>query len=254
MTAGAELVAVVTGASRGLGAGLAETFAGRGVRLGLCARTPPPRPPGADDAVIGSVDVRDAAALDAFARTTLDHFGRIDLWVNNAGVLEPVGPLVGADPEALRRHVDTNVLGAVYGSATFARHVRARPGPGVLVNVVSGAASRPYEGWAAYCASKAAVAMLTEVLAREERDHGLRAFALAPGAVDTEMQSLIRSTGPDEFPEGDRFRRLHAEGRLRQPSQVARFILDRLVDGPGAGGGMGDGPVQVRVPDETPGT
>ncbi len=253
LTQRSELVAVVTGASRGLGAGLAETFAGRGVRLGLCARTPPPRPPGAADAVTGSVDVTDADALDRFALTTVERFGHIDLWVNNAGVLEPIGPLVDADLETAHHNIDVNVLGAVYGSAIFARHVRARPGRGVLVNMVSGAAARPYEGWAAYCASKAAVAMLTEVVAREERSHGLRAFALAPGVVDTAMQALIRSSGPDDFPEGDRFRRLAAEGRLHHPSQVARFILDRLVDGSGTSGDRDDLPVQVRVPDESPG-
>jgi benzil reductase ((S)-benzoin forming) len=166
------------------------------------------------------------------------------------GMLEPVGPLVAADPDALRRNVEVNVLGVLHGSAIFARHVRSRSGRGVLVNMVSGAASHPYEGWSAYCASKAAVSMVTEVVAKEERDHGLRAFALTPGVVDTGMQALIRATSTEDFPEGDRFRRLHAEGRLRAPSQVARFVLDRLVDGPGGNGA--DLPVQVRVPDDFP--
>ena len=250
MSGRSDLVGVVTGASRGLGAGLAATFAAEGIRLGLCARTRPPIPEGAPDAVSETVDVTDAGALDAFAHTVAARFGQIDLWVNNAGVLEPIGPLVGADPAALRHNVAVNVLGVLHGSASFARHVRSRSGRGVLVNVVSGAATHPYEGWAAYGASKAAVAMATEVIAREERDHGLAAFALAPGVVDSDMQAVIRGTGPDEFPEGDRFRRLYAEGRLRSPSQVARFILDRLVDRRATGGE--DPAVQVRIPDEWP--
>ncbi len=248
VTGRALLVAVVTGASRGLGAGLAEAFAAEGIRLGLCARTRPPAPQAANDAFREAVDVTDAAGLDAFAHSVAGRFGRIDLWINNAGVLEPIGPLVGADPVALRHNITVNVLGVLHGSATFARHVRSRPGRGVLINIVSGAATHPYQGWTAYCAAKAAVAMATEVIAREERDRGLLSFALAPGAVDTDMQTLVRKAGPDEFPEVDRFRRLYAEGRLRSPSEVARFILDRLIDVRTPDGE--DLPVQVRIPDE----
>jgi NAD(P)-dependent dehydrogenase (short-subunit alcohol dehydrogenase family) len=86
------------------------------------------------------------------------------------------------------------------------------------------------------------------VVAEEERRNGLEAFALAPGVVDTGMQALVRSTRPEEFPEGDRFRRLHAEGHLVPPSQVARFVLDRLVGA--SEEDRRERPVQVRVPDD----
>ena len=89
-------VAVVTGASRGLGAGLASTFAEHGFRLGLCARTRPTAPPGAE-ALTVAADVTDAEALDRFGSMVIDRFGRIDLWVNNAGVLEPIDFLADAD-------------------------------------------------------------------------------------------------------------------------------------------------------------
>jgi len=252
-----DLVAVVTGASRGLGAGLAATFAAEGIRLGLCARTRPDRPVGAE-AWAASVDVADAESVDRFARDVVERFGGIDVWVNNAGVLEPIGPLATTDPVALARHVDINFLGVAHGSASFSRHVRSRPGGGVLINVSSGAATTPYEGWAPYCASKAAVEMLTEVVAREERVHGLKAYALAPGVVDTDMQALVRSTPIENFPAGDRFRRLHLQGGLNSPEWVARFILDRLVGETGrsdegasheGASHPGDG-VRFRVPDQ----
>jgi NAD(P)-dependent dehydrogenase (short-subunit alcohol dehydrogenase family) len=173
-------VAVVTGAGRGIGAGLAVHLAGSGFRLGLCARHAPAVPPGWE-AVAAAVDVADATALDGLADAVVARFGRIDVWVNSAGVLGPVGALADVAPGDLERHVATNVLGTMHGSATFARHVRSRPGDGALVNLSSGAARRPYRGWAAYCASKAAVEMLTEVVGLEERSSGLRAYAVSPG-------------------------------------------------------------------------
>ena len=243
-------VAVITGASRGLGAGMAVSFAARGIRLVLCARTEPTPPP-RSDALTSSVDVTDAAAVEALAAAAVDRFGRIDLWINNAGVLDPIGPLAEADPTALRRHVEINVLGVMHGSATFARHVRSRPGGGVLVNISSGAATTPYEGWAAYCASKAAVDLATEVVAREEQGAGLRAYALAPGVVDTDMQALIRATPAGRFPTVDRFHRLHRDDAYNSPAWVADYILDQLLaDSPDSSAASAGSTVRLRVPDQ----
>ena len=93
--------------------------------------------------------------------------------------------------------------------------MRRRPGPGVLVNISSGAATKPYEGWAAYCASKAAVDQLTGCVALEEARHGLRAYALSPGLVDTDMQAAIRASDERDFPEVERFRRFAADGPVQ---------------------------------------
>jgi benzil reductase ((S)-benzoin forming) len=247
------MVAVITGASRGLGAGMAEALAGTGVRLGLCARNRPPTPVGSE-AFTASVDVTDAGAVDRFAAEVVERFGRVDLWVNNAGLLAPIGPLADADPEALRHNIEVNILGVVHGSATFARHLRSRAGGGVLINVSSGAATRPYVGWAAYGGAKAAVEMITEVVAREERTSGLRAYALSPGLIDTDMQALIRSTPDEDFPAVARFRQVHDDGAFNSPAWVTRFILDELVGGAAVSAGP-ESPgtemtVRLRVPDE----
>ncbi len=247
---------VITGASRGLGAGMAQAMAAQGIRLGLCARTRPPAPVGESSALVtSSVDVTDAAAVDRFGGDVVDRFGRIDLWINNAGLLAPIGPVADADPEQLRSNIEVNVLGVLYGSATFARHVRSRAGGGVLVNLSSGAATRPYVGWAAYGGAKAAVDMITEVMAREERLAGLRCYALSPGLVDTDMQALIRSTSENEFPAVRRFRQVHEDDGFNSPAWVARWILERLVDlspSPEIGGGPGqEFSVRLRVPDES---
>ncbi len=247
-------VAVVTGASRGLGAGLAAHFAAAGLRLGLCARHRPElvaatRPRAHDGRIdpsepplVAAVDVGDPEALSAFAEAVVDRFGRIDLWVNNAGLLEPVGPLVEAEVDDVAAHLEVNVNGVFYGSMLFARHVHVRPGEGVLVNVTSGAARRPYVGWAPYCASKAAVDRLTEVLAQEEWGHGLRAYAVSPGLVDTDMQALIRATDDRRFPEAGRFRTAKADGAFNSSMWVADKLLELA---------FGDHPVRrtiLRVP------
>jgi NAD(P)-dependent dehydrogenase (short-subunit alcohol dehydrogenase family) len=249
-------VVVITGASRGIGAGMAVHWAGRGLRLALCSRAVPAVPEGAvgADVMVAPVDVRDADAVDRFAAAVVDRFGRIDAWVNNAGVLGPIGPLADADPAALADHVATNVLGVVHGTAAFVRHLRSRPGTGSLVNISSGAATSAYRGWAVYCASKAAVEMLTEVVGLEEQGSGLFAYAVAPGVVDTDMQALIRSTPAARFPDVDRFRQLADDGAFASADWVAASILDRCVDpvtlwrpDPGRGS------VRFRVP-EPPGT
>ena len=248
-------VAVVTGASRGLGAGLAVHFAASGLHLGLCARHRPvlaarTRPTAQDGhiepsepPVVAAVDVTDRAALDAFAAAVVARFGRIDLWVNNAGLLGPVGPLAEADADLIRRTVDVNVTGVLHGAAVFAAHVRSRPGPGALVNISSGAATKPYEGWAVYCATKAAVDQLTRVVALEEARHGLVAYSVSPGLVDTDMQATVRASDESAFPEVARFRRAAEEHHFNSPAWVAEHIL-ALAFGPQRPDAV------VRVPDQ----
>jgi benzil reductase ((S)-benzoin forming) len=232
---------VVTGASRGLGAGMAARFADTGLKLGLCARTMPPIP---ESALVGRVlsrvlDVADREAVESFAEEVEDRLGPILLWVNNAGLLGPVGSLARAAPELIEATVATNLLGAMHASAVFARLVRSRRAGGVLVNISSGAAEHPYEGWAAYCATKAGLEAMTRVVAREEAPFGLRAYALRPGVVDTPMQEAVRSSRPEDFPEVGRFLALHERGEFNSPSWVADFILDLAFGRTARGGGTG---------------
>jgi NAD(P)-dependent dehydrogenase (short-subunit alcohol dehydrogenase family) len=236
--------AVITGASRGLGAGLARAFRERGLSLGLCARGEPALPE-AEGVLARRLDVRDAAAVTDFAAAVEARFGAIDLWINNAGVLEPVAQLRDVEPEAARLHLEVNVLGVVHGTQAFVRLLRRRGGEGVLVNISSGAARRPYAGWSLYCAGKAAVERLTECVALEEAEHGLRAYALAPGVIDTEMQERIRATPAERFPEVGRFVERKRAGRFNSPRFVAERILALAFDP-----AERPGEVCVRLPDE----
>ena len=231
----AHLTVVVTGASRGLGAGLTRAFAAAGHRVGTCAR----HEPTVGD-VRAEVDVRDAAAVQAFADRVVDEIGPIDLWVSNAGILEPIAAVRDLEPEAFRTVVEVNLLGALHCAKAYVAHRRPH-GTGCLVTISSGAAQRGYPAWSAYCASKAGVDRLMECVAEEEP--WLRAHAVAPGIVDTEMQAVIRATPAEVFPPVERFRALKAQDAFNTPEWVAGHLL-ALVTGPR------QDDVVVRVPDE----
>ena len=173
------------------------------------------------------VDVTDADAVERYAALR----GPIDLWVNNAGVLGPLGPVTEVD---FRRNLEVNVLGVVHGTQAFLRH---KAPDGVLVNISSGAATTPYEHWGPYCASKAAVDMLTEVTALEGH---ARAYAVSPGLIDTDMQAELRRT---DFPGRDRFVRAKEAEAFNSPAWVARHLLEVA---------FGDvrPPTRWRIPDE----
>ncbi len=215
--------AVITGASRGLGAGLARDFHARGMNLGLCARSSIDL--AGERTLAMRLDVGDAKAVDAFAAQVIERFGAIDLWINNAGVLAPVAPLREVRDADVDAHWRTNVNGVLYGTRAFVRHLRARGGDGVLINVSSGAARNPYAGWSIYCAGKAAVDRMTECVQEDERGAGLRAHAVAPGVIDTDMQAEVRASDPRAFPQLARFVELKRRGAFNTPEVVAEHLL-----------------------------
>lgn len=225
-------VAFISGASRGIGAGIATRAQELGMRLVLCSRTPPAIPEG-EGVLSRSLDVRDAEGIEALAREAEERFGRIDLWINNAGVLEPVGPARDVDVAAFREHVDINLTGVLIGSQCYVQHLRrwraehASSGEdgGVLINMSSGASWNAYEGWAAYCASKAGVERLTEVIAKEEAETGLRAYSIAPGLVDTDMQTKVRAASAEVFPDVDKFLEFKAMDAFNSERYVANEFL-----------------------------
>jgi len=217
-------VAVVTGASRGIGAAIAEYAARAGMKLGLCARTQPALEE-SKHVVSECVDVTDEDAMLEFARKVETKLGAIDLWINNAGLLSPIAPVRDVDVADFRTHIDVNLTGVFIGTKIFIRHRRQHQGGGVLINVSSGAAWKAYGGWGPYCAGKAAVERLTDVVALEERPTGLRAHAVAPGVVDTDMQAQIRACSPERFPTVGDFLEMKKNDRFNSGEYVAQELL-----------------------------
>ena len=194
-----DQVVVITGASRGIGAAAAGVFAAAGAKVALLARDFPALQEvagriGADRALALPCDVADWAAVAGAVAAVQARFGRLDVLVNNAGMIGPMGLLAEAEPQLWAQSVTVNLLGVFHGMRAALPLMRAQ-GFGTILTLSSGAAHRPVEGWSAYCAAKAGVAMLTGSAHLEEAGHGLRIMALSPGTVATGMQAEIRASG-----------------------------------------------------------
>lgn len=191
-------VVVITGASRGIGAEAARAFAAQGARVALLARSGTQvqalaKGIGAEAMPLGC-DVADFAAVSGAVAEVVARFGRVDVLVNNAGVIEPIARLAEADPAAWGQAQDINLKGVFHGMRAVLPLMRAQGG-GTIITVSSGAAVRALEGWSAYCASKAGALMLTQAADLEERANGIRVLGLSPGTVATDMQVKIRASG-----------------------------------------------------------
>ncbi|WP_299780273.1 SDR family oxidoreductase [uncultured Roseobacter sp.] len=189
---------LITGASRGIGAETARVFARAGANVALVARGQGQIADLAGEigqqAIAIPCNVANAREVAAAVDTTVDAFGGLDVLINNAGVIEPISHLSDADVETWGDVIDINLKGVFYGMRAVVPVMKASGGGSVLT-ISSGAAHGPVEAWSHYCASKAAVNMLTRCLDKEEAEHGIRAIGLSPGTVATQMQREIKSSG-----------------------------------------------------------
>ncbi|WP_298839623.1 SDR family oxidoreductase [uncultured Roseobacter sp.] len=196
-----EKTVVITGASRGIGAATAEHFAAAGAHVVLAARRPRETAQlaerikdagGVAEAVTCDVSRYDDVA--ALARHAQSVNGRTDLWISNAGLIDPIARIADSDPSAWSYVADVNLKGVYFGlRAALPGMINA--GGGTFVHISSGAATSALEGWSHYCATKAAVLSLTRVADREYRDKGIRVIGLSPGTVATAMQKTISASG-----------------------------------------------------------
>jgi NAD(P)-dependent dehydrogenase (short-subunit alcohol dehydrogenase family) len=186
---------LITGASRGIGAAAARLFAQHGAKLGLAGRPGPQLSAVAAEtgARLLPCDVTDPAQVDAAIGAMVNAFGRLDVLINNAGVIDPIARIEDADPSEWGRQIDVNLKGVFYGMRAALAAMRAAGG-GTIVTVGSGAAYSPLEGWSGYCASKAGAIMLTRAAHLEAGDV-VRVLSLSPGTVATDMQAAIRESG-----------------------------------------------------------
>jgi len=189
---------MITGASRGIGAAAARVFAAAGANVALLARGQDAIAKLASEigekAIAIPCDVSRYWEVEAAVDACVKAFGGLDVLINNAGIIEPISHLASADPDDWGHVIDINLKGVFHGMRAAIPIMRSAGG-GSILTISSGAAHGPVEAWSHYCASKAAVAMLTRCIDKEEGDKGIRAIGLSPGTVATEMQREIKASG-----------------------------------------------------------
>jgi 3-oxoacyl-[acyl-carrier protein] reductase len=206
--------ALITGASRGIGADVARMLHERGVNVGLASRSGDDL--GLDGAVAAPCDVRSLDDLVALCDRTADTFGGIDIVVANAGV-GAYGPFLDLTTEHLDEMIDVNLKGTIYAIRAALPHMLGRGGDVITLASEAGRRGLPYE--AVYCASKFGQVGLTRALDHELREHGIRCTNVCPGGVATDF-ALEEGRGrmPDVLP---------GMMTARDVAEVVVFVLER---------------------------
>lgn len=224
--------AIVSGHTRGLGAAIARDLMWRGIPVLGIAR--------------GSADELAQEFPDLFAQVAVDlaHPDAVQDWlatdnlrdfldgcslallVNNAGTVQPVGPLTEQDPADVALAVGLNVTAPLMLSAALTRI--QQPDACRILHVSSGAGRNAYAGWSVYCATKAALDHHARAVALDAAS-GVRISSLAPGVIDTGMQAEIRATPEERFPLRARFVDMKQGGQLSAPSECATHVVNYLL-------------------------
>lgn len=233
-----DKVAVITGGSRGLGFAIAQTYARAGAKVVIASRTPR-----AVDLAVDSLrasgyqatglacDVADMAQVEALAQHAIQTFGRMDIWVNNAGLSAPYGPTVHIPRRDFITVINTNIIGTYNGSIVAMRHFLAQKS-GKLINLLGRGDKGSIALQNAYSSSKVWVRNFTKTLANEYRNSGVDIFGFNPGLVRTEMLSNVHAVaGYEEQMNPLRFVAMLWGNDADVPAEKALWLASPATDG-----------------------
>ena len=234
------ILAVVTGASRGIGAGIAAAATADGSVVAVCNRS------ASDFERQLTVDLSRPESWPEFATwfdKLVDDVAPAQIVaIHNAATLTPIGFAGEVDAEGYTSNVLLNSAAPQVVGDAIIRTARCATTPTVLVQLSSGAGKNPYPGWTSYCASKAAVDMWVRSVGLEQADRNdlVRALSISPGVVATAMQAEIRTSDSDAFPDVERFQDLHDDDHLADPAEVGATIWQIARSETWANGTVGD--------------
>jgi NAD(P)-dependent dehydrogenase (short-subunit alcohol dehydrogenase family) len=190
-----DKVVVITGASRGIGEAIARACVDAGARVVLASRKQADldRVAGAlgDAAIAVACHTGKADEVDALLAKSVERFGKVDGWVNNAATNPYFGPLIDTPEAAIDKTIEVNLRGYLYGARALVKHARARGGTASIVNVASVAGLRASPMQGIYGMTNAAVISMTQTLAFELGSSNIRVNAIAPGLVETKFAQAI---------------------------------------------------------------
>ena len=204
-----DQVVVVTGAGKGIGRAIAERFSHAGARVVVndidenrVNEVVTGINNDGGDSIGVAADVADSSQVKKIFDSALEHFGTVDVLVNNAGIVSPMLHFFEADEAWWRRIIDVNLTGHFLCSQQAAR-IMASKKHGVIINMSSGGATRAHRSFTAYDASKGGIEALTRAMALDLGPYGIRVCALMPGSIDTEgMDEDARNLRGENIPLG----------------------------------------------------
>lgn len=219
-------VIIITGGSKGIGKALCKKYSKNGYVVFSISRT--------KSSLLNIeqliCDVSDTKQLKKvmsriFSTLKKKEISEITL-INNAGVLGDITPIEKNSLENITQAVQVNLAVPIITTSLFIKHAKGWNSSKKIINISSGAALTPYEGWSSYCSTKAGVDMLTKVVAKEQKavENGVSVWAIRPGVVNTQMQTQIRNTPKKDFAMLDKFVSLYEKEQLFSPD----FVADKI--------------------------
>jgi NAD(P)-dependent dehydrogenase (short-subunit alcohol dehydrogenase family) len=206
-----DKIVVITGAAKGLGKSMSDAFASAGAVVVATDRS--------------TTDVTDEDQVRVLGSSVVEKYGKIDIWVNNAGIWLPPTPILGMDTKRVREMFDVNLFGTINGSRVALDYM-TKQGNGIIVNILSTAALEGKVGLAGYVASKFAIDGFTKTLRLETEGTGIKVISVYPGGTKTNLYDGNKPADYEQYMESDEVAR-KIVSNLEQPEPLTDLILKR---------------------------